>query len=252
MMSACSPPPKVAVVERATVDERVIIDKMGGAHIRIVQSGDTLHAIAFANGLNVNDLADWNQLDDTSKLRVGYRIRLTRPVGYSSNRGVNRSTSKGDVSIPQKPATNTESNSKPNKLIKTKSLNTAGAKGQNLLWHWPTRGKVITRFAENTGQQGIDIAGKLGQAVVATSAGEVVYVGNGLKGYGNLVIIKHNEKYLSAYAHNQETFVREGQNVAVNYRIASLGKNRQQRDALHFQIRLNGQPVDPLKYLSAK
>ena len=228
------------------------MDKIGGKHIRIVQPGDTLHAIAFANSLNVNDLAGWNQLGDTSKLRVGHRIRLTPPVTYSSKTGAKQSTNKRDDSDNQKPATSIASSKRPNKSTNSKSPKAAEPKGQKFTWRWPTRGKVITRFAANAGQQGIDIEGQLGQAVVATNAGEVVYVGNGLKGYGNLVIVKHSEKYLSAYAHNQETFVHEGQKVPVNFRIASLGKNRQQREALHFQIRVNGQPVDPLKYLSAR
>jgi len=237
-LSACLPPPKVAVIERATVDERVVIDKMGGSHIRIVQPGDTLHAIAFANRLNVNDLAAWNQLEDTSKLRVSRRIRLTRPVAFTPKTKLEKNTGR----ISDRSDGLTKSNS--SKLVDTSK--------QKSVWHWPTQGKVITRFASNSGQQGIDIEGLLGQPVVATGAGEVVYVGNGLKGYGNLVIIKHSEKYLSAYAYNQETFVHEGQKVFASYRIANLGKNKQQRNALHFQIRVNGQPVDPLKYLTIK
>lgn len=224
------------MIERATVDERVVIDKIGGSHIRIVQPGDTLHAIAFANGLNVNDLAAWNQLEDTSKLRVSHRIRLTRPVAFTPKSKHKKNTRK--------------ISDRSGRLAKSNSSKIVDASKQKSVWHWPTQGKVIARFAANLGQQGIDIEGKSGQPVVASSAGEVVYVGNGLKGYGNLVIIKHSEKYLSAYAHNQETFVHEGQKVAASYRIANLGKNKQQRNALHFQIRLNGQPVDPLKYLA--
>jgi len=228
------------------VDERILIDKIGGSHIRIVQPGDTLHGIAFANRLNVNELAEWNQLRDTSRLLVGRRIRLTQPVSFSANPRPNSKPPAQNPDTRIRPANASES------LAKSSGNKVSGSNRHSYAWLWPTRGKIITRFLANSGQQGIDIEGQSGQPVVASSAGEVVYVGNGLKGYGNLVIIKHSEKYLSAYAHNQETFVQEGQTVAANFRIASMGKNKQQRNALHFQIRVNGQPVDPLKHLAAR
>jgi lipoprotein NlpD len=126
---------------------------------------------------------------------------------------------------------------------------TSPAFTSKVIWTWPTKGRVVANFAPSAGRQGIDISGENGQAVLASSSGEVVYVGNGLKGYGNLVIVKHNEEYLSAYAHNKETFVREGQRINTGYRIASLGKNKLKSNVLHFQIRQHGKPVDPKKYL---
>ena len=117
-------------------------------------------------------------------------------------------------------------------------------------WQWPLQGEVIRGFSQNLGRDGIDIKAELGGAVNAASAGQVVYAGNSLKGYGNLVIVKHNDTYLSAYAHNSEVYVREGEVVAAKQRIGSVGKNRLKESALHFQIRKNGQPVNPLKYLS--
>ena len=266
-IAACGPPPNVAVVERQTIDSRVEAERIGGRRIRIVQPGDTLYAIAFENGLDAQQLAHWNSITDTSRLGVGQRIRLTKPLNHRehhvvTNRAVaggravlverhdqpqtvtNRSTSNASSALSSaKPAPN-KTFAKPPKEALAKSNSVA-----NTNWQWPTKGRVITKFATKLGQQGIDIQGKAGQPVVAAQNGEVVYVGNGLKGYGNMIIIKHDERFLSAYAHNQETFVREGQQIQANARIATLGRNRQQTEALHFQIRRDGQPVNPLSYL---
>ena len=111
---------------------------------------------------------------------------------------------------------------------------------------------MVGRFDLGQGQQGVDILGSLGQPVVATSAGEVVYVGSGLKGYGNLVIIKHSEQYLSAYAHNQEILVKEGQQLLARHKIGAIGVDNKGRNALHFQIRKDGKPVNPLAYLPGR
>jgi lipoprotein NlpD len=110
---------------------------------------------------------------------------------------------------------------------------------------------VIRRFSPSSTQQGIDILGTQGQAVTASAPGEVVYVGNSLKGYGNLVIIKHNDNFLSAYAHNQKIIVSEGQKISARQVIGSVGVNNRRESALHFQIRRKGKPVNPLSYLSA-
>lgn len=243
---SCSPPPKVPVIERATIDPRIATEKIGGSVIRIVQDGDTMHGIAFASGLNVNQLAAWNNVKDTSKLRVGQRIRLTKPLDFvESGRASGRPV-----------ATNKARSTSPGKSIKRGAARssqseraTARATGGSLSWVWPTSGKIIGRFASSQTQQGIDIQGEVGQPVVASEAGEVVYVGSGLKGYGNLVIIKHNERFLSAYAHNQETFVGEGEIISARTKIGSIGLDKQRRNALHFQIRRDGTPVNPLAYL---
>lgn len=255
LLAACAPPSKVKVVERQTIDPRIETERIGGTVIRIVQSGDTLHAIAFASGLDVNQVAAWNNVADTSRLQVGQRIRLTRPLGFvapdnsskaaSQQAGVTR---KQTDSSKAKPAVSTVSGS----ARKSKPTSAKAGKAASPDWVWPTAGSVIGRFASSQTQQGIDIKGRIGQPVVAAAAGEVVYVGNGLKGYGNLVIIKHSERFLSAYAHNQETFVREGQQVAVRHSIGSVGLDKQRRSALHFQIRRDGEPVNPLAYLPKK
>lgn len=242
--------------ERQTIDQRLETEKIGGSHIRIVEPGDTLHGIAFANGLDVNALAAWNRLTDTSKLQVGQRVRLTRPINFSARSPAGDSAQSTQTKAVVKPATvSTAKRSVASTTGKQKSAGkpkSTAVRGTRPQWQWPASGQVIAGFSKNGGRQGIDIQGEAGQAVFAAGDGEVVYVGNGLKGYGNLVIIKHDDVYLSAYAHNQETFVQEGQKVAARFRIASIGRNKQQREALHFQIRKNGQPVNPLSYLPSR
>ncbi len=116
-------------------------------------------------------------------------------------------------------------------------------------WGMPTKGKVIGQFSESANRKGIDIAGKLGQPVMASAAGKVVYSGSGLRGYGKLIIIKHNKTYLSAYAHNDKILVKEGQSVSRGQKIAEMGNTDAKQVELHFEVRRFGKPVDPAKYL---
>lgn len=245
--TACAPPPRVAVVERSVVTVQSETEKIGGSIIRIVQPGDTLHSIAFGLGLNVNELASWNDMADTSKLIAGKQLRLTKPPGFKY-KPVAKSNAPAKVkAVPaaRKPAA--RPSNVPAKI--SKKPNTVVPSNAKPKWVWPTQGKVIGRYAISQGRQGIDILAKPGQSVVAASAGEVVYVGNGLKGYGNLIIIKHNEQYLSAYAHNHKIFVKEGQVLRKQQSIASVGRNREGKTALHFQIRKDGKPINPLAFL---
>ena len=116
-------------------------------------------------------------------------------------------------------------------------------------WSWPTRGRIVTEFSEAASLKGIDIAGTAGQTVAASAGGKVVYAGAGLRGYGKLIIVKHNGTYLSAYAHNREIVVKEGQQVAKGQKIAEMGNTDADQVKLHFEIRRHGKPVDPLRYL---
>jgi len=126
-------------------------------------------------------------------------------------------------------------------------------KNSNLNWIWPTDGQILERFSSvGNANRGLDIAGKRGQPVRATAPGQVVYKGSGLRGYGNLVIIKHNNDYLSAYAHNETVHVTENEFVKAGQRIADIGRSGAQTDKLHFEIRYKGKPVDPLNYLPQK
>jgi lipoprotein NlpD len=120
-------------------------------------------------------------------------------------------------------------------------------------WLWPTDGRIVSNFKSNDpARNGIEIGGKEGQAIKATAAGEVVYSGNGLIGYGELIIVKHSEQMLSAYGHNRKRLVKEGQRVRAGERIAEMGRNERNQEILHFEIRHNGTPRDPLNYLPGR
>ena len=166
-------------------------------------------------------------------LYAGQRLKLTRPHVTSKTYAAKaKASKKTNKTVAKKPA-----NKKPEKIINHK-------------WNWPTKGKVIRTYSSRLGgNKGIDIAGKIGQPVLAASSGKVVYSGNGLSGYGNLIIVKHSEQFLSAYAHNKRLFVKEGGEVKLGEKIAELGKSGTTEPKLHFEIRYKGKPVDPLKYL---
>jgi lipoprotein NlpD len=125
----------------------------------------------------------------------------------------------------------------------------AGDDGDEIDWMWPAKGKLVTGFSDTANLKGIDIAGVAGQPIVASAAGRVVYAGSGLRGYGKLVIIKHNNTFLSAYAHNRDIVVKEGQQVTRGQKIAEMGSTDTDQVKLHFEIRRLGRPMDPLKYL---
>jgi len=252
LTAACAPLPEVVVEERAGLNARLI---------RIVQPGDTLHGIAFATGMDVNQVAAWNEINDTQKLRVGQRIRLTKPLGFVYPKP-KPTVVKVERREPIKPtatepvdeaevASDTKNNPavKRPRITKPDIAKSSAEFSRVVSWKWPVKGSVVGRFSLARGRQGIDIKAPLGQVVMAAGAGEVVYVGNSLKGYGNLIIIKHNDDYLSAYAHNNEILVKEGQRVAALQRIGAVGPNKERVNALHFQVRKKGKPEDPLKYL---
>ncbi|MDR2174085.1 MAG: peptidoglycan DD-metalloendopeptidase family protein [Burkholderiales bacterium] len=129
---------------------------------------------------------------------------------------------------------------------------TATASAGGIDWSWPTQGKVVSTYSERSSFKGIDIVGNAGQPVVASAAGRVVYVGSGLRGYGKLVIVKHNDTFLSVYAHNRELLVEQGQQVTRGQKIAEMGNTDADQVKLHFEIRKDGKPVDPLQYLPAR
>jgi lipoprotein NlpD len=137
----------------------------------------------------------------------------------------------------------------PTPVPKSESGRVPEIDDDNLSWIWPATGKVIAGFSESANLKGIDIAGKAGQPVVASAAGKVVYAGTGLRGYGKLIIVKHNNTFLSAYAHNREISVKEGQQVAKGQKIAEMGDTDADQVKLHFEIRRRGKPVDPAKFL---
>ena len=212
-----------------------------------VKRSDTLYSIAWRYGLNYHQLAQWNQIDVGGPIYPGQRLRLLKPHGQATP-GISAGASSGTSS-----KANTASNTSSKSTSKSKA--TSASSGDSVAmrnpgkWIWPTKGKPLNTFlASQLDRRGIDIAGKQGQPIVAVADGKVVYSGNGLAGYGNLIIIKHSETYLSAYAYCQERLVEEGMAVKAGKLVARMGQN-DNIAMLHFEIRRNGKPVDPMKYL---
>nr|WP_244309022.1 peptidoglycan DD-metalloendopeptidase family protein [Pseudomonas duriflava] len=231
-----------------------------------VRRGDTLFTIANRNGWNWRDLAAHNGIHAPYVIHVGQRIKfggrtstattarsqaparvpvVTAPGGISTPSTTSPSTPVAPPAVTQTlpPAPPVPTAPPATTPTVTMPQTTAG-------WAWPTKGTLIARYASNGSlNKGIDIAGDLGQPVLAASNGTVVYAGSGLRGYGELIIIKHNETYVSAYGHNRRLLVREGQQVKVGQTIAEMGSTGTDRVKLHFEIRRQGKPVDPLQYL---
>jgi len=211
----------------------------------VVKRGDNLYRIATNNGISTLDLATWNSIPPPYTIYPGQRLRL-----YPSDGRRTASTSSRPATGTSR--TKTTTSTKP---AATASPAPAASKpaASPFAWRWPTEGQLVGTYAAgNPTRQGIDIAGKLGQPVRAVADGVVVYSGSGLVGYGELVIVKHNDEWLSAYGHNRARLVNEGQVVKAGQQIAEMGHSGASRDMLHFEIRYNGKPVDPLAYLPGK
>ncbi len=204
-----------------------------------VVRGDTLYSIAFRFGLDHRDLASWNNITSPFIIYPGQTLRLSRPAGGT----VARAPSPGR---PSPPASGGNRN-RQQTPAPSRSSNAATSPPSS--WEWPVRGEVIKRFTrDDDGKQGINIAGREGDSVKAAAAGRVVYSGSGLVGYGNLIIIKHDGDYLTAYGYNSQLLVREGEDVQRGQSIARMGNNGG-RPMLHFELRRDGTPVDPMQYL---
>lgn len=194
----------------------------------IVRKGETLYSIAWQHDSDYRSLAKYNGLRAPYALKIGQRLRLRPWKPTQRQRKVVHRTSSVHKRV----------------LAPSKNLKTPRIK-----WVWPTAGKVINTFGKPRTNKGLNIVGRQGQWVRATSAGRVAYAGQGLRGYGKLLILKHNDLYLSAYAHNHELLVREGAWVKTGQVIARMGRSGTQRVMLHFEIRRTGKPVNPLHYL---
>jgi len=221
--------------------------------VHLVARGDTLYSIAVENDLDWRDLARWNGIRDPHQLRVGQLLRLVPPRG-----GAYRHTASAAKPAPRKHATRTRHStaSRSKTTHKSKSTHRPHEAHQSSPkhWRWPVRGKILSRYVpSDPTHKGVVLAGKMGEKVHASAAGQVVYAGNGLPGYGNLVIIKHSEKMLTAYAYNRRLLVHQDQRVKAGQAIATMGhppgRAYVNKPSLLFQIRRNGKPVDPLHYL---
>jgi len=214
-----------------------------------VKPTDTLYSIAWRYGLDYKELARWNQIKVNAIIYPGQRLLLVNPGDQRSQ--VATTTSKQTnttTKTTQETPGSVDNTRKGSATVKTTSTTTKP--GNPTKWLWPTKGKVLNTFsAKQLDRRGIDIEGNPGQPIHAVASGRVVYSGNGLAGYGNLIIIKHSDTYLSAYAYSQERLVKEGMTIEAGRLIAKMGKHKSRTARLHFQIRKNGKPVDPLQFL---
>ena len=238
-------------------------DNSGKPGYYSVKSGDTLIRIGMDNGQSWRDIARWNNIENPNLIETGQVLRVTpteetgvvvRPV---SSTNVVTSPAPANTASAPAPASNTASVRPPasaanpsNASTPTNNLANTDSAEDTVSFQWPTRGNVLAGFDE-VKNKGIDIAGKAGDPVLAAADGKVVYAGSGLRGYGNLVILKHNNTYLTAYAHNQSLLVKEDQAIKRGQKIAEMGNSDADQVKLHFEIRRQGKPVDPAKYLPA-
>lgn len=237
-----------------------------------VRKGDTLYAIAWRFGIDHRSLAAWNGISSPYLIYPDQKLRLSKPRQVA----VTMPLKSDSTEIPRKPGPERKVDNKPLAPGKPPSNATGQSKSApvvvspapsvssppqkvpapaatSISWGWPAEGDLLMRFSnDRSGYNGIDIGGRRGQQIKAAASGEVVYSGVGLVGYGDLVIIKHDEQYLSAYGHNRKRLVKEGDRVRAGQKIAEMGDTGTDRYKLHFEIRRNGKPVDPLKYLSVQ
>jgi len=206
-----------------------------------VQKGETLYSISWRYSKDVNQLAAWNSLKIPYVIHQGQMLRISPPLDKSSPALLQSAGSQS----PGKSSTVSRTTSV---IVPTKANN--GANTRPVIWGWPAQGKLISTFAaKKLDRKGIDISGASGSPIRAAASGRVVYSGSGLARYGNLLIIKHNDSYLSAYAHNKKLLAKEGESVKKGQKVARMGATGSDQVMLHFEIRRNGKPVDPQRYL---
>jgi lipoprotein NlpD len=245
-LSGCSNKTRLAPVDDHSVSvargtTRMVpgAENAGKTGYYTVKPGDTLIRIGMDNGQSWRDIIRWNKLDNPNLIETGQVLRVAPPapevaVARPATSPVTASTSAPPTAAASAPA----------------PLPAPSAAEEAISFQWPARGNLISGFDESK-NKGLDIGGKVGDPVVAAADGRVVYAGAGLRGYGNLIILKHNNTYLTAYAHNQTLLVKEDQAIKRGQKIAEMGNSDADQVKLHFEIRRQGKPVDPAKYLSA-
>ncbi|WP_417567963.1 peptidoglycan DD-metalloendopeptidase family protein [Marinobacter sp.] len=227
-----------------------------GRHV--VKPGETLYSIAWRYGRDYRELGSANKIGPPWNLKAGQVLRLDlrgtvtsgSQTGSASRPAVSASSTQGRAPTPRQTAATAPKPSVTRAPRKDAPLGSQTQTVARIEWRWPHIGTVIAGYSTSGKvNKGIDIAGQAGDAVRAAATGNVVYAGSGLLGYGNLIIVNHNEHYLSAYAHNRKILVQEGEDVKAGQVIAELGSSGAERPILHFEIRKNGNPVDPVHYL---
>ena len=238
-----------AVVTQRDRSERESLATPGQDGYHTVASGDTLSLIAWRYQLDYKPLARWNNIDPPYTIYPGQRIRLRPAAGQTGGKAKPAPAQKTapaarSVAAAKKPPA---ARKKPAAQPKARPAQAGG----RIAWAWPASGRLIA-LDSPIARQGLSISGQPRQPIKTAAAGEVVYSGSGLRGYGKLIIIKHSEVYLSAYAHNSKLLVNEGDKVRPGQTISRMGQDATGRYLLHFEIRRHGKPVDPRKYLPAK
>ena len=233
------------------------VENTGKAGYYTVKPGDTLIRIGLETGQSWKDIARWNNVENPNLIEVGQVLRVTQPTASSASQAVasdsgvvTRPVASSSIAAAVPPATPkpaASAGAAPSAPATAPAA--AGEDGIDFLW--PASGSLIAGFDEAR-NKGYDIAGKAGDPILASADGRVVYAGAGLRGYGNLVILKHNNTFLTAYAHNQTLLVKEDQAVRKGQKIAEMGSTDADRVKLHFEIRRQGKPVDPSRYLPAR
>lgn len=268
---------------RAVAPVESVRGTSAGAGSHRVRAGDTLYSIAFRNGVDYRDLAAWNRIGPPYTIYVGQELQTQAPAGARVSAQSAPATRPAPATVAAKPsrvepratvpvpapfesvegAVATRAPTPPAPAVPAPatpppepvaapatSAPAASTVVGNVSWRWPADGTLVGTFAAgNPTRQGIDIGGNAGDPVRAAADGSVVYSGNGLIGYGELVIVKHNASYLSAYGHNRKRLVKEGDRVRAGQVIAEMGSSGANRDSLHFEIRRNGKPANPLEFL---
>jgi len=233
-----------------------------------VQAGDTLYSIAFRAGLDYRQLAELNQIPPPYRIYVGQTLHFVNvkliPVRGERSKSVDKAPNKAlnnDAKSTNGPSSTTAVNKAiapanqtgygREQTVKENANSVSDAVASTkVIWRWPVAGPILASFSNaEHGNKGLDIGGKPGTPIQAAAAGEVVYAGNALRGYGNLIIIRHNDDYLSAYAHNSKLFVKERDTVVSGQKIAEMGSTDASSTRLHFEIRFRGKSVDPKRYL---
>ncbi len=270
ILSACTTRHAPAPISEITATK--LLNQKNRASIKadkyIVKKGETLYSIAWRANSDVRTLAKLNKLSPPYKIFPGQKIFLSQnsskaKQGNSFSKKLNKSSGLTSTKVYKKPlAQNKKQAYGKSVAVKKTSKNKQPKWAKNTTekfskkirkWIWPAKGKLIAKFSTGLqGNKGIDIAGKRGDKIIAAADGKVVYAGDALRGYGNLIIIKHNDDYLSAYAHNDRILVREQQHVKAGDIIAKMGNTDAERVMLHFEVRFRGKSVNPLKYLPKK
>ena len=272
-LSACGSKPinHAPVEDRASVPSKTVVaptvepvkqlpgfENAGKAGYYTVKPKDTLIGIGLETGQSHKDIARWNSLENPNKIEIGQVLRVAPPVAADNGVAVTKPVATGAATAtaiaPGTSGSSAKPASAPAPAPATAAATPAVASAsgeEDLGWIWPGSGPVLAGF-DDAKNKGLDIGGAAGDAVLASADGKVVYAGAGLRGYGNLIILKHNNTFLTAYAHNQTLLVKEDQTVKKGQKIAEMGNSDSERVKLHFEVRRQGKPVDPSKYLPAR